>query len=78
MNIKLELLSNAISEIVIERLGTICIDADKIADTVAIKVLSEIQATIKNDYISDFDAIEQIVLIFEKYGIGAGTRHDFG
>lgn len=78
MDIKLELISNAISETVIERLGTVCIDADKIADTSAIKVLSEIQKIIQNDDISDFEAIEQIVVIFEKYGVSAGTRHDFG
>ncbi len=78
MDIKLELLSNAISELVMQRLDTISIDADKIADTVAITMLSEIQKIIQNDEISDFDAIEKIVVLFEKYGVDAGVRHDFG
>ena len=60
------------------RLGTIGIDADTIADTTATLILSEIKKIISNENISDFDAIEQIVIIFEKYGIDAGTRHDFG
>ena len=78
MEIKLELLSNSISELVMHRLGTIGIDADKIADTTATLILSEIKKIISNENISDFDAIEQIVIIFEKYDIDAGTRHDFG
>ena len=78
MDIKLELLSNAVSELVMQRLDTISIDADKIADTVAIAMLSEIQKIIQDDEISDFDAVEKIVVLFEKYGIDAGIRHDFG
>lgn len=77
MDIKLELLSNAISELVMQRLDTINIDADKIADTVAITMLSEIQKIIQDDDVSDFDAIEKIVVLFEKYGVDAGIRHDF-
>lgn len=78
MNIKLELLSGSISDTVIQRLKEIDIDADKIADTAAISALSEIQNIIQNDDVSDFDAVEQIVCIFEKYKISAEIRHDFG
>ena len=78
MDIRLELLSNSISEIVIKKLDTICIDADKIAYTASIKALSEIQKVIADDGLSDFDAVERIVFIFEKYKIDAGSRHDFG
>ena len=78
MNIKLELLKNEISEFVTNRLDEIDIDADSIADTVAINALSEIRDVIQNDELSDFDAVEQIVCIFEKYNISAGVRHDFG
>ncbi|MBQ3038278.1 MAG: hypothetical protein IJD30_03770 [Clostridia bacterium] len=31
-----------------------------------------------NDALSDFDAIEEIVNIFEEFGVSAGDRHDFG
>jgi len=77
MNIKLELLSRTISDIVIQSLEDIDIDVDKIADTTAINALSEIQNVIQNYDISDFDAVEEIVCIFEKYKISAGARHDF-
>lgn len=78
MNIKLELLSDTISDIVMKNLESINIDADQIADTMATNALSEIQSVIQNDDISDFDAVEEIVNIFEKYKISAGIRHDFG
>ncbi len=78
MNIKLELLSNAILDIIMQRLENIGIDADKIADTTAINALSEIQKVIQDENISDFDAVEEIVCIFEKYKIRVGIRHDFG
>ena len=77
MDIKFELLSNTISELVIQRLDTISIDADKIADTTAITILSEIRRIIQNIEISDYDVVEKIVILFEKYGIDAGARHDF-
>lgn len=78
MNIKLELLKGFISDIIMQRLEDINIDADKIADTTAINALAEIQNVIQNEAISDFDTVEQIVCIFEKYKINAGIRHDFG
>ena len=40
-------------------------------------MLSEIQKVIQNESYSDFDAIEEIVCIFEKYNIDSGFRHDF-
>lgn len=76
MDIKLELLKNEISELIAGRLDTLNIDADKIADTAAIYALSEIQKIMKSN-LSDFDAVEKIVLIFEKYNLSCGGRHDF-
>ena len=77
MNIKLELLQNAIFDAISEKLSYMEIDADKIADTTAIKALSEIKNIINDENKSDFDAIEHIVCIFEKYHIDIGGRHDF-
>jgi len=77
LNIKLELISNAVTETVKNKLGDISVDADKIADTTAIKALSEIKNVIKDESIDDFYAVEEILCIFEKYGIDAGNRHDF-
>ena len=78
MDIRFELISKGIAEYVISRLGRMDIDINEITQTTAINALSEIQEVIKNEEISDFDAMEMIVCIFEKYEIDAGPRHDFG
>ena len=77
MNIKLELLRDYITDFIKYKIKDFEIDASQIADTTAIKVLAEIQKVIKDEDYSDFDAIEKIVCIFEKYKIDAGFRHDF-
>ena len=77
MNIKLELLKNHIIDIINGQLCDFGIDADKIADTTAIKALSEIQGIISDHTNSDFDAVEKIVCVFEKYRLDFGSRHDF-
>ena len=77
MNIKLELLKNEIAELVINRLDDLDIDADSIIETTAASVLAEIQGCIKNEKLSDFEVVEEIVSIFEKHNISSGSRHDF-
>ena len=77
MKIKTELLRNYISDFIKSELKSFEIDASDIVDTIAIQMISEIQKVIKNENYSDFDAIEEIVCIFEKYNIDAGFRHDF-
>lgn len=77
MNIKLELLKGYISDIIDSKLDDLEINACEIADTVAINMLSEIQNIIKDEKHSDFEAIEQIVSVFEKHRIDFGARHDF-
>ena len=76
MNIKVELLGNYISDFVKSKIEDFEIDASQIADTTAIQMLSEIQNIIKNESYSDFEAIEEIVCIFENYNIDFGFRHD--
>ena len=46
-------------------------------DTTAINMIGEIQAVIMDNLKSDFDVVEEIVCIFEKYNVNAGCRHDF-
>lgn len=75
MKIKTELLSKEITNCIINNLENI--DADKIADTTAICALSEIKNILKNPRLSDFEAIEEIVCVFERYNIDFGSRHDF-
>ena len=77
MNIKLELLREHIIDYVRFKLEDFEIDASQISDTTAIMALGEIQKIIKDPSYSDFDAIEEIVCIFEKYKITTGFRHDF-
>ena len=77
MKIKVELLKTHISDFINSRIEDFEIDADDIAITVAIKILAEIQEIIKNDSYSDFERIEEIVCVFEKYKIDFGNCHDF-
>ena len=77
MKIKTELLKRYIIDFIDNRIDDFEIDAKKIADTVAIKMLAEIQGVIKNENYSDFDAIERIVEIFEENKMDFGVRHDF-
>ena len=76
MNIKLELLKESIHDIIDSRLADIVINADEIADTTAIKALSEIQNILASD-LDDFEIVEKIVCVFEKYNLNAGGCHDF-
>lgn len=77
MNIKTELLKRYICDFINNNLQDFEIDASYIADTTATKMLFEIQSIIKNENYSDFDAIEEIVCVFEKNKIDFGFRHDF-
>ena len=77
MNIKLELLKTYISDYITSNLENFELDASQIVDTTATKILSEIQKVIKDEQYSDFDAVEEIVCIFEKYNIDFGSRHNF-
>ena len=77
MNIKIELLKGYICDFVNNNLKDFEIDEGKIVDTVAIKMLREIQSIIKNENNSDFAALEQIVRVFERNNVDFGSRHDF-
>ena len=77
MKIKTELLKRYITDIVNGHIEDFEIDANEIADTVAIKMLAEIQEILKKDNYSDFEIVEEIVCVFEKYKIDFGNCHDF-
>jgi len=77
MTIKTELLKRFIADAVCQNFEYFTdFDENLIASTTAIKALAEIQAILKED-ISDFDTVEKIVCVFEKYKINAGSCHDF-
>ena len=77
MDIKIELLQNCIYDFIKGSLENCTIDVNNIANTKAIPALNEIKNILCNNNLSDFDAIEEIVCIFEEYGIDTGGRHDF-
>ncbi len=77
MNIKVELLKSYITDFINSNLEDFEINAGEIADSVAIKMLSEIQNIIRNENYSDFDIVEEIVCVFEKYKVDFGSCHDF-
>lgn len=78
MDIKLEILAGAIADTINSLIKNICIDTNDVINSTALTVLMEIRNVIRNVKIEDdFDVVEEIVLIFEKYNIDAGSRHDF-
>ncbi len=77
MEIKFQLLRGYVSDIIKERLDNFIVDANEIVNTIALDALSEIQQIIQDVTCSDFEAVERIVRVFEKYNISAGARHDF-
>ncbi len=83
MSIKVELLKNELCDLIFEKIGEISIDANKIIDTKATMMLEEIQSVLIgkgtdfNNENLDFEIVEEIVCIFEKYGVDAGVCHDF-
>ncbi|MBO5364371.1 MAG: hypothetical protein J6A56_02775 [Clostridia bacterium] len=78
MDIRLEIFSGAIADAVNRALQYEIIDMDDAITSVALTVLNEIQCIIRDDTIKDdFEVVEEIVRVFEKYNISAGFRHDF-
>ena len=77
MTIKTELLKRHIKDYVSNMIENFEIDENSIADSTAILMLAEIQKIISDDNLDDFDCVEKIVCLFEKYDIDSGGRHDF-
>jgi len=77
MSIRKELLSKIISEAIINCPDFTDINFNLEAEKSSLLALSEIQKIVKNDELSDYDAIEEIIDIFEKYNLDSGNRHDW-
>ncbi len=77
MDIKLELISEDIAELVCRKIDCLNIDVNLIAQSKAIEILNNIQQILKNDTLSDFEMIEEIVTIFENHNLSCGNCHDF-
>ena len=78
MKIKTELLKDYLTNFICSRIEDFEFNADDIAECVAINALGEIQKVIKNDKFSNFEIVEEIINIFEKYKLDYGVTHDFG
>ena len=77
MEIKTELLKGYVADFICSRIEDFEIDESKIAEKRAIKILGEIQKIIKNEEFSDFDMVEEIINIFQKYKLDFGSAYDF-
>ncbi len=84
MSMKKELVVEALITMMEEQFDRYLeLDETQMADTVAIRVLSEIQDVLqtKSDFYdpnNDFEIVEEIVKIFYKYNLNPGPCHDFG
>ena len=78
MNISLELFSAEIAEFIKEKLDEKELAITQTIDTKATQILQEIQNTLSNNALSDFEVVEEIVCIFEKNNLSTGGCHDFG
>lgn len=79
MDINLEILSWAISDAINNSIKGIHLNPDNIVNSVSLMALTEIKEILNDDtIIDDFEIVEEIVNIFEKYNISTGNRHDFG
>jgi len=86
MNSKVELMvqlcAREIGEVMHQNLETAMVELDlnEIANTKAIQILSEIKSAMEEydlEQQNDFETVEKLVGIFEKYGISAGCCHVF-
>ena len=77
MTVKTELIKSYIAHSVCSMVTDFEIDEEKIADTMAIRMLGEIQEILKCNNFDDFKKIEEIVMVFSKYDIDFGSCHDF-
>ena len=77
MNIKIDLIKSYIVDCICNDINDFGIDADRIADTKATEALAEIKQVLHKNKLDDFEMVEEIVCIFEKYNLDAGCCHDF-
>ena len=78
MSVSLDLLADGLCDFIKEELTFKKFDAKKAVNTKAVRILQEIQDVLACESKSDFEIVEEIVCIFERHGISAEGRHDFG
>ena len=77
MDIKVELLSNGTAEFVRNHIESLDINVETLIENQSAEILQRICTIIRNDKLTDFEMVEEIVCIFEEYNIWCGGCHDF-
>ncbi|MCL2568190.1 MAG: hypothetical protein FWE12_01975 [Oscillospiraceae bacterium] len=73
-----ELLAKAIGKDVMRvTLPHLQLHAAEIVEQQSYAALQKIKAIIEDDSLDDFECVEQIVCVFERFGSDGGSRHDF-
>ena len=71
-----ELICHDIAQYLLNCINT-AIDYDKIAQTNALQILSEIKKIIQNDELDDFMMVDKIVKVLLENNIDSGECHDY-
>ncbi|MBQ8526552.1 MAG: hypothetical protein IJ460_07550 [Clostridia bacterium] len=77
MDIRIELITNEIVEIVKNYIENTAIDFDALIESRSVAILKRICDVIRNEKLSDFEMVEEIVCILEEHNISCGSCHDF-
>ena len=77
MTIITDLIKGHVCDIIQSEIVAFEIDEESIVNTKAIEILTEIQEILKISGDSDFDTVEKIVAVFDKYKLDVGGCHDF-
>ena len=73
-----ELACKELGKYVLQHINTCNFPFAEIVKDKAYQALDEIRTVIQDEEADDYQVVEAIVVIFEKYGIDAGYRHDEG
>lgn len=77
MELYKELLCRDLGRILLSRLECLPFSAEDV-ESRALALLRDIQAIVRAEHRTDFEMAEDIVSLFEEFGLDAGFRHDFG
>jgi len=78
MSVTNELIAHIIAEQFTDLLERKKFELPEQAETIGLCIISEVQQILMDEKLDDFEAIEEIVCLFEKHNLNTGFRHDFG
>ena len=77
MKIKTELIKGYIADAVCNQLTDFEINEDEIADSRATIILEAVREILIRDELTDFEIVDEIVMLFNRCNIDCGACHDF-